>query len=121
MGCPPAISMTRCGGECGRVERFPIFAVSESGDLIPKGIVGKIVGKWVNGTVANGRPIFIPFSSHYPPFFSHSGRCSCTFRPDLLMIPHFPPFSSIYPAVSHIFPHFPAFVPFFQTADSWFW
>ena len=39
----------------------------------------------------------VPLFSHSPPppFFSHFESCSCIFHLYLLMIPHFPPFSSI--------------------------
>ena len=49
--------------------------------------------------------IFLPFFSHFPPFFAYSGNCSEIFHPDPLMAPHFPPYFLLCP-------HFPPFLIF---------
>ena len=88
--------------------------------MFVKGTVGKVfdpLGKWGKWDCENWvlqpsflsiPPIFSPFSSNFPPFFSRSGSCSYIFPLDLLMIPHFPP---IFPPFPPIFLRFPPFPP----------
>ena len=59
-----------------------------------------------NGTLFHSPPFLLPFCSHSPPFSSHRGSFPYIFRPDLLMISHFPPTPP-----PPIYPHFPSFPP----------